>query len=174
MIRPAHPLALLLLCALFSLTGCTKGELLAPGTQAPDASLRDQTGELRTLSSFRGKALLVYFYPKDGTPGCTEEACAIRDVWARFEEAGIAVVGVSTDDVASHAKFAEEHELPFPLLADEDAALADAFGVKTRVGLTSRVSFLIDREGVIRATFRDVDPGVHANEVLTEAKRLGL
>jgi peroxiredoxin Q/BCP len=172
--RTAHPVALLLVCALVGLAGCTKGDLLSPGTRAPDASLLDQTGAARTLASFRGQTLLVYFYPKDGTPGCTKEACAFRDVWGRFDEAGIAVVGVSTDDVASHAAFAEEHELPFPLLSDDDAKLADAFGVKTRLGLTSRVSFLIDGEGVIRATFRDVDPGVHADEVLAEARRLGL
>jgi peroxiredoxin Q/BCP len=157
-----------------ALAGCAKGELLAPGARTPDASLLDQSGRSRTLASFRGGTLLLYFYPKDGTPGCTREACAFRDVWARFEEAGIAVVGVSTDDVASHAEFAREHELPFPLLADEDAKLAEAFGVRTHVGLASRVSFLIDAEGVVRATFRDVDPGVHADEVLAEAARLGL
>src|SRR5690606_27107507 len=145
---------------------------LGPGARAPELSLRDQHGQPRSLASFRGQPLVVYFYPKDGTPGCTEEACAFRDVWARYEEAGVAVVGVSTDDVASHAAFAEEHGLPFPLLADEDGALAEAFGVTTRLGMATRVSFLVDAEGVIRKTYPDVDPGVHAEELLRDAKAL--
>jgi peroxiredoxin Q/BCP len=161
----------LLLCAL---AGCAKGELLAPGARIPDASLPDQAGQQRALASFRGGTLLLYFYPKDGTPGCTREACAFRDVWSRFEAAGVTVVGVSTDDVASHAQFAREHHLPFPLLADEDGKLAAEFGVRTHLGMASRVSFLVDRDGVVRATFGDVDPGVHADEVLAEAARLGL
>ncbi len=149
-------------------------ELLDVGTAAPDRPLRDQTGTERRLSEFRGRPLVVYFYPKDATPGCTREACAFRDAWNRYEAANVAIVGVSTDDVASHAAFAREHQLPFPLLADTEGALADDFGVPRRLGMASRVTFVLDAEGVVRAQFRDVDPGVHADEVLGEIERLGL
>lgn len=156
------------------LSACGSGDLLSPGTKSPDRALRDQTGRLRTLASFEGKPLVVYFYPKDSTPGCTREACAFRDAFGHYEEAGVQVVGVSTDDVESHAEFAEEHELPFPLLADTEGELTRAFGVRTRLSMASRVTFVLDAEGVIRAVFRDVDPGVHADEVLGEVARLGL
>jgi peroxiredoxin Q/BCP len=154
--------------------GCSSGALLPVGSTAPDRTLRDQTGAPRTLGSFRGQPLLVYFYPRDGTPGCTREACAFRDAWARYDRAGVRIVGVSTDDVESHAEFVREHDLPFPLLSDTDAELTRDFGVETHVGMASRVSFLLDAHGVIRAVFPDVDPGVHADQVLGATRRLGL
>ena len=167
-------LALTLITLLIS-TGCTKkGAHLNPGDPAPNVTLLDQTGTERSIESFRGQPLLVYFYPKDSTPGCTKEACAFRDVWDRYEAAGVAVVGVSTDDVESHAKFAEEHNLPFLLLADTDSELAKGFGLKSRLGFHPRMSFLLDGEGVIRAVYPDVDPGVHAAEVLEDAEALDL
>lgn len=159
---------------LLVLAGCSHGGLLAVGTTAPDRALQDQTGAERTLASFRGNPVVVYFYPRDGTPGCTREACAFRDAWDRYEQAGVRLVGVSADDVESHARFAREHQLPFPLLADVDGSLAEAFGVRRHLGMASRVTFVLDREGVVRSVFRDVDPGVHANEVLAEVARLGL
>lgn len=166
--------ALVLVLALAACSACSKGDLLPVGTAAPDRALVDESGAQRNLAGFRGKPLLVFFYPKDSSPGCTREACAFRDAWERYTTAGIQVVGVSTQSPESHREFIAEHDLPFPLLSDEEGALTEAFGVNTHLGLASRVSFLLDADGVIRAVFRDVDPGVHANDVLAEAARLGL
>lgn len=146
--------------------GCASSNLLAPGARAPDFRAQDQRNETVTLAAQRGHPVVLYFYPRDATPGCTREACAFRDVWARFEAVDARVLGVSTDDVASHASFAREHRLPFPLLADPDRAIMGAYGVGRVFGMASRVTFLIDREGVIRRVFPDVDPGVHATQVL--------
>lgn len=157
-----------------SLAACAHGALLPIGATAPDHVLRDQDGAERSLAGYRGRPLVVYFYPRDGTPGCTREACAFRDAWDRYRQAGVSLVGVSTDDVASHARFAREHELPFPLLADVDGSLSAAFGVREHLGMASRVTFVLDEDGVVRAVFRDVDPGVHAEQVITELERLGL
>lgn len=167
-------LILALFIALFVTVGCSKQAPLQPGAQAPDVSLLDQTGTFQSIGTFKGQPVLVYFYPKDSTPGCTTEACAFRDVWTKFEEAGVVVIGVSGDDVASHAAFAQEHNLPFLLLSDTDAELASAFGLKSRMGFLPRVSFLIDSESIIRAVYPDVDPGVHAQDVLDDVERLGL
>ncbi|MFO0696776.1 MAG: peroxiredoxin [Polyangiales bacterium] len=150
----------------------TSSGLLAPGRAAPDVALRDQAGVERRLSEFRGRPLVVYFYPKDGTPGCTREACAFRDAWQRYTDANVALVGVSTQDVASHAEFAREHELPFPLLADTEGRMADAFGVARHLGLSSRVTFVLDGEGVVREVIEDVDVGVHADQVLAAVARM--
>lgn len=171
-----NPRILVLAAALVALAsvGCSHAGLLAVGSTAPDRALRDQDGNERTLASLRGHPAVVYFYPRDGTPGCTREACAFRDAWDRYERAGIRLVGVSSDDVESHARFAREHELPFPLLADVDGSLAAAFGVPRHLGMDSRVTFVLDAEGVVRSVFRDVDPGVHAEEILAEIARLGL
>lgn len=147
-------------------------EMLQPGSTAPSLRALDQTGRARTLEEFRGRPLVVFFYPKDGTPGCTAEACAFRDAWQRYEEAGVSVVGVSTDTVEAHARFADEHGLPFPLLADVDAAIAKAWGVGVTFGMTHRVSYLLDGGGRIARVFPDVDPGVHAGEVLAAAAAL--
>jgi thioredoxin-dependent peroxiredoxin len=158
--------------------GCaheTSAGFAANGTPANTSiALRDQANTPRTLADFRGRPLVVYFYPRDETPGCTREACAFRDAWDRYASAGIHLVGVSTDDVASHAAFAREHELPFTLLADVDGALSDAFGVRRHLGRSSRVTFLVDAEGVVRDVIEDVDPGVHADEVIRRVTELGL
>lgn len=161
-------------CLLISLVGCAHGSLRPVGARPLDHTLLDQSGAPRSLVSFRGHPLVVYFYPRDGTPGCTREACAFRDAWDRYEQAGVAIVGVSTDDVDSHQRFAAEHDLTFPLLADVDGALAREFGVNQHFGMASRVTFVLDGAGVVRAVFREVDPGVHADEVLSEIARLGL
>ena len=142
---------------------------LPVGAVAPDLEAQDQTGAARRLSAERGHRVLVYFYPKDGTPGCTAEACAIRDSWNRFEQAGVKVFGVSAQTQATHADFAREHKLPFPLLADPDLVWAKAFGVGTIAGLTRRVSFLLDREGKVAKIYPDVVPASHAAEVLADA-----
>lgn len=146
--------------------------LLPAGSQAPDVSGEDQRGQTIRLRDLRGKPVVVYFYPKDGTPGCTKEACAFRDVWSRYDEAGVAVLGVSADDRASHAEFAAEHKLTFPLVADPDGVWTGAFGVSSTLGMASRVTFLIDRDGAVAKVYPDVDPGVHAIEVLADAEKL--
>jgi peroxiredoxin Q/BCP len=147
--------------------------LLAEGTAAPDFSVPDQTGAVRTLTAERGHPVVLYFYPRDATPGCTREACGFRDAWARYEAVGARVFGVSVDDVASHRAFAEEHELPFPLLADTEAQIADAYGVSHDAGTMARVTFLIGPDGTIARVYPSVDPGVHADELLGAIASLG-
>lgn len=174
----AHRVLIALATCIILVAACrhaTSAGFAASGTPAnATITLHDQTDTPRTLADYRGKALVLYFYPRDGTPGCTREACAFRDAWDRYTQAGVQIVGVSTDDVASHAEFAREHEIPFPLLADTDAALAEAFGVRRHLGMASRVTFLIDAEGVVRDVIEDVDPGVHADDVLARLTSLGL
>lgn len=155
-------------------TGCSRGKgMLAVGQSAPSLSAVDQHGQAHSLADYRGKPTVVYFYPKDATPGCTEEACAFRDIWDDYEEAGVSVLGVSTDDQKSKAAFAQKHALPFPILADPNGKWTDAFGVPTTLGMASRVTFLLDREGNVAKVYPDVDPGVHASEVLADAASLG-
>ncbi len=146
--------------------------MLGAGAPAPDVSGVDQRGETRSTSDAAGGYLVVYFYPKDGTPGCTAEACAFRDAWLRYEKAGVMVYGVSADDRDSHAEFAEEHDIPFPLIADPDGTWTRAFGVSTFLGMTSRVTFVIGPERTIVATYPDVDPGVHATQLLDDIEAL--
>lgn len=151
---------------------------LKVGDPAPDFAAPSQTGETVSLAQFRGKQVVVlYFYPKDDTPGCTREACAFRDEWAALQKVGVAVLGVSTDPVKSHAKFAEKYQLPFPLLADEDRKIVTAYGVwgeKTFMGRkyqgTHRVTFLIGKDGRIRHIWDKVKPEAHAAEVLAAAR----
>lgn len=145
--------------------------LLEAGAAAPALSTTAHDGTKLELAAL-GKPAVVYFYPADGTPGCTKEACAFRDIWADYEAAQVLVIGVSTQDEGSHEKFASEHELPFPLVADTDESWAKAFGVSVRAGYSQRVSFLLDAEGKVVKTYPGVDPGVHAAEVLADAKAL--
>lgn len=154
--------------------GCAgrTSDTLAVGAPAPALSQVAHDGTSIDLRALDGGMALVYFYPKDGTPGCTTEACAIRDVWARFEDAGILVIGVSSDSDESHREFAQEHGLPFPLVADEEHRWTEAFGVDTTLGMPSRDSFLIGPDGTIAKVYRGVDPGVHADEVLRDAAAL--
>jgi len=146
--------------------------VLPVGATAPELSGRDATGKEQRLSQSRGKPAVVYFYPKDGTPGCTKEACAFRDTWNRFTEKGVMIFGVSRDSEASHTEFLKKHELPFPLVADESGALQSAYGVPSRLGMAARVSFLVDAQGRIARVWPDVDPGVHADEVLKAVDEL--
>ena len=161
------------LAATSAMTAChsDNSKLLAPGSDAPALQATAHDGTQLALDSL-GKPAVVYFYPADDTPGCTAEACAFRDIWSEYEQAGVMVIGVSTQDAESHAEFAEKYELPFPLVADTDASWAEAFGVDVRVGYASRVSFLLDREGKIAKVYPGVDPGVHAREVLDDAAEL--
>lgn len=149
------------------------------GDKAPDFSLPDQKGEIHSLSDQKGKWVLLYFYPKDDTPGCTKEACEIRDNYSTFKNMGITVFGVSVDPVKKHAKFAEKYDLPFTLLSDENKDVVNAYGVwgkKKFMGReymgTNRVSFLIDPQGKIAKVYEQVKPAEHATEVLADAKSL--
>jgi len=141
---------------------------LQPGMPAPPFTALDQHGATVNLADFRGKSnVVLYFYPKDGTPGCTAEACSLRDGYQDILATGAVVLGVSADDVASHAAFATKYDLPFSILADPDAKLINSYGVKLPVlKLASRVTFIIDRSGTIRAVVEKVDPAVHDRQVL--------
>jgi peroxiredoxin Q/BCP len=152
---------------------------LRVGDLAPDFTLPDQTGEKRQLSDFRGRWVVLYFYPRDNTPGCTKEACGFRDLFPKFQRRKVAVLGVSTDSVRSHQKFAEKYALPFPLLADEEKTVVRAYGVwgeKTFMGRrtmgTHRISFLIDPDGRIAKIYEKVKPETHAEEVLRDLAEL--
>jgi len=143
---------------------------LSKGSMVPDLKSPDQTGKVVALRD--GVVSVVYFYPRDGTPGCTKEACAFRDVWDRYEAAQVRVIGVSADSDAKHRVFAGEHGLKFSLIADPGHVWSLAFGVKTMAGMDERVSFLVDTQGRIAKVYDDVDPGVHATEVLEDAAAL--
>lgn len=149
----------------------------AVGTLAPDFMLLDQDGKEHALSSYRGKWVLVYFYPKDDTPGCTKEACAIRDADPDFSALDAVVLGISADSVKSHKKFAEKYGLAFPLLADESKKVVNAYGVwglKKFMGREyegiMRTSFLIGPDGKIAKVYEKVKPEQHAAEVLVDLK----
>jgi peroxiredoxin Q/BCP len=143
------------------------------GIPAPDFSLSDETGAVRKLSDYRGKPLVLYFYPKDDTPGCTTEACNFRDDYSQYQEAGVTILGVSPDSAKDHIKFKEKYGLPFTLLADEDHKVCELYGVwglKKSMGReyngVFRTTFLIDSQGKILQVFENVKPAEHSAEVL--------
>lgn len=151
-------------------------EQLAMGEPAPEFELPDQNGQLHSLEDYRDQWVVLYFYPKDETPGCTTEACAFRDNIFAFKEINAQILGVSLDDVESHQKFAEHHGLPFPLLADSDGQTAEAYGVKTKMfGMTvaKRQTFLIAPDGTISKHYTKVKPADHSIQVLADLKELG-
>jgi peroxiredoxin Q/BCP len=149
----------------------------AAGDKAPDFRLQDQAGKWHSLSDYKGQWVVLYFYPKDNTPGCTTQACELRDNIFAFRDVGAAVLGVSVDDVASHKAFAEEHGLPFPILADADKKVATAYGVLTKfmgmMELARRDTFIIDPQGKVAKHYMKVDPKGHSEMVLAELKSLG-
>jgi peroxiredoxin Q/BCP len=147
--------------------------MVEEGKPAPAFTLPSDTGEDVSLESLRGKPLVLYFYPRDDTPGCTAQACGIRDVWGEFDSRGAVVLGVSPDSARKHVKFREKYDLPFTLLADEDHAVAEKYGVwveksmlgKKYMGI-ERSTFVIDAEGRVMKVMRKVKPATHADDVL--------
>jgi peroxiredoxin Q/BCP len=146
---------------------------LVDGDQAPNFTLNDQNGQQQSLSDYRGKPVVLYFYPKDDTPGCTKEACNFRDDFKTYQKAGVVVLGVSPDDPKSHTKFIDKFQLPFDLLADEGHKVSDLYGVwgpKKFMGReyegVHRTTFLIDQDGNIKKVFENVKPDGHSTEVL--------
>ena len=148
--------------------------ILREGKEAPDFELMDQEGKLHKLSDYKGKVVILYFYPKDDTPGCTVEACNFRDNFGVFKAAGVVILGISPDSVKSHAKFQQKHSLPFTLLADEDHKVCEVYGVwgpKKFMGKeyngVYRTTYVIDEQGLIKKTFENVKPDEHAQEILS-------
>lgn len=150
---------------------------ISANVPAPDFTLLDDTGVERRLSDYRGQPVVLYFYPKDDTPGCTTEACAFRDAYNEYTQAGVAVVGISPDKVKSHAKFKAKYQLPFTLLADENHAVCELYGVWGRKKFMGReydgvfrTTFLIGSDGMIVKVFENVKPDGHSQEVLAALK----
>ncbi len=148
-----------------------KAETFNLGDVAPEFELPDQDGVVHSLKDYREKWVVLYFYPKDGTPGCTTEACEFRDDIFQFNRMNCEILGISLDDISSHKKFAEKHGLPFPLLADSKGIMADAYGVRKKfLGLSfaKRQTFLIDPDGNIAKHYVKVDPNKHSSEILAD------
>ncbi|QSO54199.1 thioredoxin-dependent thiol peroxidase [Alicyclobacillus curvatus] len=154
--------------------------MLEVGMEAPDFTLEDQSGQSVHLADYRGKVVVLYFYPKDSTPGCTKEACSFRDANALIADIGTVVLGVSRDSVNSHRRFADKYDLSFPLLADTEGEVCSSYGVlqektmfgKTGVGIV-RTTYVIDKEGKIAKVFPKVKVDGHVDEVLTFVRSLG-
>jgi len=147
--------------------------MIAEGQEAPDFELASDEGDTVRLSDLRGRSIVLYFYPKDDTPGCTTQACGIRDAYGLFERAGAVVLGVSPDDEGSHAKFKKKYDLPFTLLADTEHAVAEQYGVwgeKSYMGRKyfgiQRSTFVIGKDGTVKKVFAKVKPAEHADDVL--------
>ena len=152
---------------------------IAPGIQAPDFSLPDENNVILHLSDYRGRPVVLYFYPKDDTQGCTTEACSFRDNYSAYLSNGLVIIGVSPDNSKSHAKFKTKYSLPFPLLADDGHAVCEMYGVwgpKKFMGRAYegvlRTTFLIDSDGHIAKVFENVKPSEHSAEVLEAARQL--
>jgi len=147
--------------------------------KAPDFSLKDQNGDKHSLSDYKGKWILLYFYPHDDTPGCTTEACGIRNNYKEYKKEGIVVLGVSVDSVESHKKFEKKYKLPFTLLSDEAKKVLQMYGVwkeknifGKKVEGTVRTSFLINKKGIIKKIYKKVSPVGHAEEVLSDVSSM--
>ena len=168
-------LVLTLLCGLLAAPVVAADALPQVGAAAPAFRLQDQSGHWRSPADYHGHWLVLYFYPKDFTPGCTTEVCTFRDDIAKLRQAGASVVGVSLDDVKSHADFAAKYHVPFPLLADSDKKVATAYGVLTsKMGMqyAKRTTFLIDPEGKVAKVYQDVDPEKNSAQVQSDLTTL--
>lgn len=162
-------LAVLLALSFFALRLRAAQVALPAGTMAPEFTLPDQQGAPRRLSDYRGKWVVVYFYPKDETPGCTQEACAFRDDWQRLSVLNAQVIGISLDDTQSHAQFASKHKLPFLLLSDTSGEVVERYGAMMNLvvmKLAKRHTYLIAPDGKIAQVYRNVDPGGHSREII--------
>lgn len=151
---------------------CCKNQKLTVGQQAPDFTAKDDQGTERSLHEFRGHKVVLYFYPKDDTPGCTKEACSFRNDYDSFNKSSIIVLGVSYDSVESHQKFKAKYNLPFILLSDESKKIAQLYGASSKwlwifnAPIPSRITFLIDENGIIKNSIKNVSVTNHAEEVL--------
>ncbi len=162
------------LLALLGLHG-VQADDLAPGNPAPKFTLLDQETRTHTLASYRGRWVVLYFYPKDDTPGCTTEACNFRDDLPAMRALNVQILGVSMDDTKSHARFAEKYSLPFPLLADTEGNVARAYGALWSIGplqVARRHTFVIDPEGRVAKIYRNVKPAEHSRELQQDLKEL--
>ena len=167
-------LALLLIQLIF-IPSATADEL-KQGSLAPDFNLLDQYSKVHQLKDYKGRWLVLYFYPKADTPGCTTEACEFRDDVFQFRKMNVALLGVSTDDVKSQKEFSDKYHLPFSLLSDPDGATASKYGSFKRIGsmrFASRHTFIIDPEGKIARVYRNVSPKKHSDEIIADLKTLG-
>lgn len=162
------------LVSIFSLlAGPGRAAMPAEGQPAPAFRSVDQDGKEVSLADFKGKPVVLYFYPKDDTPGCTKEACSFRDGYAAIQATGAVILGVSADDAKSHKAFAEKYHLPFQLVADADHKIIDAYGVKMPLlSMAKRTTFIIGKDGVVRKVFEGVSPATHEPEVLAALKAL--
>lgn len=161
---------------MFSFGKATAGELQV-GDQAPDFELLDQHGQTHRRGDYLGQWLVVYFYPKDDTPGCTTEACEFRDDIFQLKQMRVPVIGISTDDVASHKEFADKYHLPFTLLSDADGQVAKRYGALLDMLVMSfakRHTFILDPQGRIAKIYRDVSPKTHSDQVIADLKALGV
>jgi peroxiredoxin Q/BCP len=151
-----------------------RAEILKEGDLAPPITTQMVAGDQISpfsLTDYRGKRVILYFYPKDDTPGCTKEACAFRDGFARFQTAGLTVLGCSVDNSDAHRKFIKKYNLPFPLLLDPDRKIATSYGAANGIpilGLDKRITYVIDEEGRILKVYPNVDPSIHANQILAD------
>jgi len=165
--------AILLLGGLWLFWRAGHAPLLATGSPAPAFVLPNQYGKMVDAVSLRGRWLVIYFYPKDDTPGCTKEACGFRDHLDRLQAMGVRILGISFDSVASHRAFTEKYHLTFDLLADPDGETIHAYGAASPVpGFARRVSYLVDADGIIRKAYPDVTPAVHAAEIIRDVQAL--
>ncbi len=168
---------LMVVIIMFSWIGAGRAAQLQAGDPAPAFDLLDQNGQRQRLQDYAGRWLVLYFYPKDDTPGCTTEACAFRDDVFQFRRMNVALLGVSLDDVASHQEFAAKYHLPFPLLSDADGRVAEAYGALFSLGplrFAKRHSFIIGPDGQVAKEYRDVTAKTHSAEIIADLKALGV
>jgi len=156
-----------------TLTGSNPERHLAEGLPAPEFSLQDQDGSTTRLSEFRGKKnVILYFYPKDDTPGCTKEACSFRDDLSKFNTMDVQILGVSTDDISSHQAFARKYHLTFPLLADPKKEVVKTYNALSERGGAKRITYLIDQQGIVRRIFPSVKVEEHSEELQRALKAI--
>lgn len=168
-------LVLLAIMAFLWVRMAVSGEIPLQGSVAPGFNLPDQNGKAHDLADYKGKWVVLYFYPKDDTPGCTQEACTFRDDLHLLSAMGAQVLGISVDDTVSHAEFANKYHLPFPLLADRDGKVAASYGALLNLGLVKfakRYTFLIDPQGNVARIYLKVDTSRHSKEIIEDLKKL--